>query len=449
MSGLFLMALGFGLGAFGLGALGLAGEAQANDGISTSVSGEVNFYAMAFQDDPSNGADDDALFLSPQAKLSLGANLTDTIDFNLDLFGSLSNQENGHIGIFHEPGEEHRQPAFLDATQGYFSYLGESITLKVGKAVVENGFAELASSADRFGRADGSNPQLTRDIGVFQARADVFVGDDTVTMMVMPFHEKSYVPAEKSRWAGSSGDADFQSLTLPTGNLATGSARIQDRFHSTNPKNAGYLVKYEGRRQAFDFYGLAHHGPSVYPVVRQRVATDALYEKVDPLATSVAAGVSTVVDAWKFYGEGIAQLTDAGRDEDFVRYTLGASYRMTDLANAIGLDEIKPILEWSGDESFDGQREGEYIVDSSEARPLSNAIVAQIEIQHNSDVSYGLGGAYHVEENDFSITLGAEYRPTDNLTFNLSAAYYEGKDDTHFGRWKENENIMFAAGYTF
>ena len=405
---------------------------------------------MAYPDDPESSiSDDDTVYVSPRLTISTEASLSDSVALSAEMYLAASTQEDEYDEFFRGPGEEGRQPKYIDLNTLFLSFDNDDYVVEIGKNLIETGLAEMYQPTNRFGLFDGATPPNFRKTGVWQANIDVLLDDDTVSFNVTPFHERSTLPPVKSRWLGTSGDADFENISLPDGEAGVTGTTITDKFFSTSPENFGYMLQYEGVRSGYDFFGFIHHGPSIYPVIRQIISGTANYEKIDPLATSIGGGVAAVVDAWKFYGEGIVQVTDADKDQDFFRYVLGVNYRETEFANSIGFDEIKPMLEWAGDEVIDDQSASEYVVSSRETRPFRNAVIARVEIQHNKDWGYSLGGIYNVEVNDWNLTAGAEYRPNDNLTLQLLGSVFDGTDTTHFGRWQDNDFVEVKSAYKF
>jgi hypothetical protein len=417
---------------------------QLTDNTSVELEGRV----IGYPDDPEGrSADDDPVNVSPRVTLSTQGDLTDALSFNTEIYAAYSNQSDEYSGAFREPGSEARQPKFIDFNTVFLRYDADDFGVTVGKERIELGKAEIYSPTNRFGLVDGVMPPDARDFGVWQIGVDYFIEDDTLSLIVTPVHEKGLIPPGSSRWIGTSGDADFESVTLPIGGFGIPGTTVTDEFHSTSPENFGYLLRYEGQREGFDFFGLVHHGPSIFPVLRLPAPLMPVFEKIDPLATSAGGGISVVHEAWKFYGEAIFQFTDESEDQDFVRYVAGVSYRDTEFANKMGIDEIKPILEYAGDEVFDQQGATGFVVNSRNARPFRNTVIARIEVQFNDEWSSALGGTINVGDDDWSTTLGVEYRPNDNLTLQLIGSVFDGTDSTHFGRWQNNDFVGFKVSY--
>lgn len=381
---------------------------------------------------------DDAAFLGRFTIKSQGY-LADSIAAGFSLYGAYSTQKHQYYGHFTNPGHRSRQPRFVDFNTAWLRYEADDFEIILGKDYIETGLSELYSPADRFGLYNLANPSQTYKIGVWQAGIDYFVGDDTLTFKVIPVHEKSLIPSENSRWLGNTDDPEFTALAA--------AYDIQESFRPVRIENIGYLLQYKGSRAGYDFFALAHHGPSIYPTLQQGAAVNQR-NKVDPLAMSVAAGVLKVIDEWKFFGEVIYQHSYGDRDEDFIRYAAGVSYNDNVLANFLGLSQINVSVQWSGDETVDAADPNRVDTRSREARPFRNTVFGKIEIEHNHEWGYYFSAIHNIEA-DFGLFGGAEYKPNDNLTFRLEGAFFDGPDDTHFGRWEDNDYLRLRTIYKF
>ncbi|MGB0723294.1 MAG: hypothetical protein ACPGU7_12960 [Gammaproteobacteria bacterium] len=384
--------------------------------------------------------------LSMKSSLALGE--TSSLEFTAR--AGWSSQGREYDDILRMPGSDHDEAQYLDFDRLNITHYGDAATVMVGKEIIETGVSEMNSANDRFGLANGKRPQAPMRYGVWHASMEYYVEDDTITGKIMPFHERSLSPSPRSRWAGASGDSDFTNVTLPLGTLGGAGTTIEDEYYNEGDvEDWGYFLKYAGTREGYDFFVLGHHGPSIYPTLVQQDPTLPVYKKVDPLAWSFGGGVSMVTGAWKLYGEGIAQITDNDADEDFLRYTLGASYRETEWANSVGWQEFKPIVEFYGDETLDEVGDTTVVASSESARPFHNAIGLRLEMTHDDMWSFAPAFNLNFEEGDWVAGIGAQYRPNDNLTFRAAVSVFDGDDETYYGRWRRNDNLHIGAEYKF
>ena len=399
------------------------------DKLSENTSYELETNLILFKEDldPSTKTvDDDHSEL--WAHLNISSNLLLGNSYVMNIEGNISYSTYHHMfrGSFREPHTKDTYPAYLDLDVISITHEGDDFDFLVGKEKISIGLSEIYSPTNRFGIANAVNPQHINEMGLIQARYKYYIEYDVFSMFVIPYEEHPPTPDPTSRWLGTTGDTDFISISgLPTG------YSIKDGYHSTTFKNAGYLASYEGIREGYDFFAILHHGPSAYPVL---IRDDLVFTKEYPISTSVGGGISAVYDEWKLYSEAIYQTTEHDADQDFFKYVVGASYRETEFANSMGIDEIQPIIEYAGEEIIEDQNNSKYYTDSKNARPLRDSVITQIQFTLNDDWLASLHGTKNLDNKDYSFGSGIEYSYNDNLKLYLAGTFYHGKDETAYGR---------------
>jgi len=381
---------------------------------------------------------DDALFLgrfTMQSQASLMSNLL--AGFNV--YGAYSSQKDEYNGAFREPGQRSRTPRYVDFNTAWLRYDADDYSVTIGKDYIDSGLSELYSPVDRFGLSNISNPTMPYKMGVWQASFDYFIADDSLSFTLVPIHEKSQIPPLSSRWIGSSNDPQFTYLAANT--------QIQEHYYPVRLENMGYLLKYKGARAGYDFFTLAHHGPAFYPALL-KTSTPNVYNKIEPLAFSVAAGVLKVYEQWTFSLEAIYQQTYDQKDADFIRYSAGVSYKFNQLAQIIDFNDVSLSVQWSGDETVSEESQQLVAFSSREARPFRNTVFVKSEFEQNDKWSYYAMGVHNIES-DYILSAGTKFKLNDNLIFNLEGSYFNGPEDTHFGRWSENDFIRLRTIYKF
>jgi hypothetical protein len=428
-------------------------EESKEEGVFNDILNNTSFELKAFwsqfdEDFPNDTFVDDSksAFLG-RLKAESSAALNDRWSFNTSLLLSYSTYEDDLRGVFADPGTKERKARILEAKEAYLTFEEDEYDISFGKSLVPVGLSELFSPANRFGLGDAINPMYVEELGVWKATFNYYVEDDSISYSLLPFHERPPSPDGRSRWLGSSGDSTFFGLPDDIDVDAQGVALVEEKFRSsTDLESWGHLLQYNAVREGFDYFGLVHYGPSPYAVVKQESGVN---EKLNPLALTLAAGHAKTIDEWKLYAEAAYQNTLNSEDEDFVKHVLGVSYRETEFAEKLGLEEISPIIEYAGEIVTNPQLADNFNVNSKQSRPGRHTLFSRIDFRRNDKWTGVFAVAHNISTRDNFLTGLIQYSYSDNLDFNLERRWFNGRDETQFGRWDANDYIGLNTEYKF
>ena len=385
-----------------------------------------------------------------ESKSELGAGL----DLRVKGFAVLSTQEDERHGFFSEPRYRKDRPRGFDLTELKLRAARDSHDLYLGKMLLNVGVSNIFSPANRFNNVDLSNPLHPLEMGVWAGRANFFVGDDTLSFAVVPWQDRVGRPADSSRWLGPSSSTSSSSLI----NLSNWNYSAEERYAKSDLRNAGYLMHYSGSRAGFDFFGVSHLGASKYAVLRKEVSGSTVtYSKETPQAFSLGGGISATSGAWSYYGEAMHQATVGNRDEDFLKYVVGVSYRDTTLAEMLGFEEIMPIIEQANEKTFGAQDSSRYVQNSRAVRLGRDTLFFRLSLKKSDKLSYSLYStrnfvaetASNSGDRSSAVGLGSEYKFNDSLKFRADLRIFYGESITQFGRWARNDHIEIGMTYSF
>ena len=428
-------------------------EESKNGGFFNDILNNMSFVQKAFwsqfdDDFPNDDVVDDSksAFLG-RLKVESSAVLNDRWSFSTSLLLQGSTYEDDLRGVFARPGTNERKGRILELKEAYLTFEEDEYDISLGKSLNAVGLSELFSPANRFGLVDAIHPMHLEELGVWKATFNYYVEDDSISYSLMPFHERSPRPDGRSRWLGSSGDSTFFELDPELGLDPNGNPKLEDEFRSsTDLESWGHLLQYNAVREGFDYFGLVHYGPTLYSVVKKEGGID---KKYNPLAVTLAAGLAKTVEEWKLYAEAAYQNTLKSEDEDFVKYVLGVSYRETEFAEKVGLEEISPIIEYAGEIVTNPQLADNFTVNSKKSRPGRNTLFLRVDFRKNDKWTGVFAVAHNIPTRDNFLTGLIQYSYSDNLKFNLERRMFSGRDDTQFGRWEANDYIGLNTEYKF
>ena len=428
-------------------------EESKNGGVFNDILNNMSFVQKAFwsqfdDDFPNDDVVDDSksAFLG-RLKVESSAVLNDRWSFNASLLLQGSTYEDDLRGVFARPGTNERKGRILELKEAYLTFEEDEYDISLGKSLNAVGLSEMFSPANRFGLVDAIHPMYLEELGVWKATFNYYVEDDSISYSLMPFHERSPRPDGRSRWLGSSGDSTFFELDPELGIDPEGNPQLEDEFRSsTDLESWGHLLQYNAVREGFDYFGLVHYGPTLYSVVKKEGGID---KKYNPLAVTLAAGLAKTVEEWKLYAEAAYQNTLKSEDEDFVKYVLGVSYRETEFAEKVGLEEISPIIEYAGEIVTNPQLADNFTVNSKKSRPGRNTLFLRVDFRRNDKWTGVFAVAHNIPTRDNFLTGLIQYSHSDNLKFNLERRMFSGRDDTQFGRWEANDYIGLNTEYKF
>jgi hypothetical protein len=410
--------------------------------IEENLAYELKLFGSQFdQDLVSNVFVDDAQrALLARLEIETSASINKHWSFKSSLLATYSTGIDDLQGVFYGPGTSQREARILEVKEAYLMFEEKEYDVVIGRSLLSVGLAELFSPANRYGLVDAINPNYTQELGVWKTTVNYYIEDDSISYSILPYHERSPAPTGRSRWLGGSGDPNF--FGLPAG--VTG---VEEEFNPvTDVASWGHLLQYNAVREGYDYFFLIHHGPSTYFALSTNTNAN---KKTNPLAWTLAGGLAKTIEEWKLYTEASYQNTNKNQDEDFVKYVVGISYRETEWAEKIGLEEISPVFEYAGEIVTNPQLAENFIVNSKESRPGRNTVISKIDFRKDDEYSFTIFATHNISTDDTLAGGYLEYSYNDNLAFQLERRWFRGDDTTQFGRYNDNDFTGLSMQYKF
>ena len=425
--------------------------AQLGKSASYTVEGYTSYFPQDHHSTPARIVDDRSALFWTRAMAKSQVFLRESLVFKAATFATYSTQGDELRGVFSLPDQEAPNAHFVELKEFSLRYDQQRFAVTVGRAPIPVGLSTLYSPADRYRVISGANPTKPEDLGAWQASMDLFMGDNTLRLSVLPFEERSSAPYGHSRWVGSADSSGFAQSSTTTSGMAGGatgltvpeggSARVVSR------NRPGFLAKYSGVTTGADYFVSLHYGPSIYPVLHN--PSDSIFLVEVPRALTGSAGMAKTIGAWELHSEAAYQETESGEDQSFLKYVVAGTYRETAAAGKMGLDEIAPTVEYAGDCVTNGQNGDGYVQSSFKARPFTSSLLFKVDFVFSDKVTAVIGGIRNFIGNDYTHAFGVEYRLNDNLTWKAGVVFFGGRSGTPFGRWDRNDYFEIGMARKF
>lgn len=336
--------------------------------------------------------------------------------------------------------QEHR---YLTLNELFLTVNFDAWDLILGKKIFKNGLSTIYSPADQLRPVAGVDPIEARDLGIWQVRADIYKGDFTYTLAVLPVWQPDKVPDNSSRWVNAR------------------AAKQTTEFPSTQIDNFGYFGRVKTTQSGWDLFASCYVGPGRnYVMEDQGTALIPKIVRRVPDVINPAIGYSTTHEAWEFHGE--AAYFDAihGEDEDYFAFVQGTTYTIDgDTVKKFGLEQIEVIVEGAAEWTIGDQNANGYVNDSSSARPGRRDLITRVRFKVNEDLDFEYNNHTQFKKWGYVNRVGGNWEFMNNLTLSLSAEFFGGNEgggvaglnnlSVNYGGWKRNNRLVTTLEYKF
>lgn len=377
-------------------------------------------------------------------------------DLNVGGWLEYGNEENTYSGTFTNEfaQDTDRRRRILEINELFLNFSGTNYNAVLGRKTITNGISTLFMPADRMRPQDLNDPMDPKDLNLWQARFDYYLGNHNLTALFLPVYQENKVPSETSRWMGEKKSGD----TVEADIYDAGNAGMENDRAKITDNNFGYLLRWKGTVNGWDLFASYYHGPNPYYVVREeRVATGVpgqtkpiRYKEVIKTDT-IATGFSTSYEKWEFHGEATYTNAYDRKDDNYINYVAGFTYTIDDWAKKIFLEKIDITLEYANEIITNFQNAETYVASSKKSRLGKNDILSRVNLEYNDKLSFQFLCNFSLtrgEEGRYQ-KLMAKYKIRDGLISKLSLEFFGGQNDSLYGRWSRNDRVTLEIEYSF
>jgi hypothetical protein len=322
----------------------------------------------------------------------------------------------------------------------FYTHSEKKYDLQVGKKILKLGKGIIYSPTDSVSAVDVTVPTSPVLLGNYVISLDYYLGDWTLTTMLLPLVVPNKAATQNSRWTTFFSDINFD---------------LKEEFPSgLNAKSKQVLVKLEGTKYDTDWMFTFFNGPNPNPVVRTDInVTDnvpnfTLVQEFVPI-TFLSAGFSTVLRGFEVHGELLMQNADEGKDDSFIAQMLGFRYVMDSVPKVLGLDSIDIIMEHGKETMKKAITAPFYNFSSISSRPYQNSVVGTIMFNISERTSLNYDFHFDLENSGSAQLYSYNYASPTLGKFRFKMETYQGERTSNFGLWDNNDNFTFEYSYSF
>ncbi|MBC8549913.1 MAG: hypothetical protein H8D23_09690, partial [Candidatus Brocadiales bacterium] len=345
---------------------------------------------------------DERLFYD--TKLKRGISL-----YSLAMWVEFGNQKATYRGVgdFPEDRDDTRRHVEFNEINWVGSW--DDFDLTLGKKVFKMGISTLYSPSDRISPKGLNDPFNPRELGTWLAKVDVFKGNTTYSLAVIPFFTPLKRPHSSSRWSGAGESVNSLESLIPN-DLVTGATTTtsEEEFPKRTLKNVQAIFKVKTTVKGWDFFLAAFHGPSFFPVLAIDSATSFRTKKVR--VGNYSTGFSTTYKKFEFHGEGLYQLAYASKDDNYINFVFGSTLTMDEWVKYIGLEQIDFTAEFSKEEITAKQTHTGFVASSKESRIARDLVYTRAIFKYSENLRLAAAFNYDFDERGHSEIAGFEYK---------------------------------------
>ena len=127
----------------------------------------------------------------------------------------------------------------------------------------------------------------------------------------------------------------------------------------------------------------------------------------------------------------------------------GFTYTIDEWAKYLFLEKIDVTIDYAREEVSCDQFADNYTNSSRGTRLGKNDLFTRVNFKANEDLSFQYISNFEFDEDGRYNHVGSEYRIRSGLTWLVALEFFNGSDNSYYGRWKRNDRIITSLKYEF
>lgn len=401
---------------------------------SKNFEGSLRLRSYYFFKEPENQTITDTSSLEGEALFRFATwSGTDDLKLKVSGWAEAGTLEQDYQGKTYWLQNKDNDRQYFELNEVYAFASLENVDITLGKKLFNTGICTLFSPSDRFQPMDLYDPLDPKQFGLWQAKVDYYPKEGileggTITAAILPVYTTHKVPPLSSRWWG-----EFANNPIV--------GQIQKEYPDISLKNIDYFARYKTTRNGWDFFLSTNTGLSPYSVVKLEGTN--YIEEIIRIYT-LAGGFSTTTGGFEIHGETLYNLSEGDKDQDYLSSVLGFTYTLDENARRFFMEEIVFTLEYAREIILDQQHADNYIINSQEGRPGTNALLSRLQLKYDQKLTFENLFHYDISDQAWMNRFEISYRLGAGWTANCTLEVFGSQNDLLISGWLNFDNISYA-----
>ncbi|MBI9098025.1 MAG: hypothetical protein JEY91_06085 [Spirochaetaceae bacterium] len=371
---------------------------------------------------------------------------------NFNLHFNLGSTPNDYHSVFQE-SEDFQFKDFLqdrDSERRYFSVqelygslFMKKMDLHIGKKIISNSLSKMYSPADIYSAYDSVDPYNIIKRGRYLLEWNLFFGDSSLSIIILPLYQWGKNPDIISRWRYYSTIDQLTDMGWIPADKAELEV-IENPSVDIKLANISYLLKFKSSLPGVDLFGGAFYGLNnnqVFQLSLNQLFQLEIESSVVPVING-SAGFSANTGPWGFHGEALYNHTLESKDDDYLRYVGGLSFKIDGFSGRSPFEQIEWILEYAGEWLSSEQSHIDYQVSSKNQRSFKNDFLLSSRISFKKDLELALFGQVNWKNPGGTFIAETNYKGIENWEFSLTGQFFFAESDSSAYTLRDNNRMI-------
>ena len=332
-----------------------------------------------------------------------------------------------HRGVIDHITDRSERRKILDIEEYYLEYVSQVFDVRVGKQIYNWGKADGINPSDNLSTVDLTDLVDDRDIGIFSARVNLFLGSNWILETVWsPFFTPLRLAPPGTRFS-----------FIPEGSPI----RLNPReLPVTSLANSQYALRLLGFLGPIDLSLIWYDGINDAPVSRleRDGSVTPIFNKISVLGANVAFNTGKI--GWR--AEVGYRMTDGGRADDFVQYVIGVDRTFADV---LFDHDLYVLLQYVGLEVTSKARDPQ---PGGLSQAFTNTAIGLFRYEFSDDTELEWRTTINLDKWDHLLEVQFSHKFSDALELVIGGTVFGGDADTFFGQFDENDRVFLRLTYT-